>query len=838
MPRKLHNNIYNYLKSLKTYLLSKLRTVLKKTKSINLQPFLKTLSSLLKKINPVPLLKKISFPKLDKKVLKIAAPAIILILISSLIWLFKDVPNPTKLTRYPAPVSTQILDRNGELLYEIYTDKNRTPIQIEDMPDHLMKATIAIEDQRFYQHHGLDLKGITRAAFKTLTGQRLEGGSTITQQLIKTALLNDSSRTLTRKAREAILAIITEVIYSKDQILEMYLNHAPYGGTAYGIESAAHQYFNKPASQLNLSEASLLAGLPQAPTRYSPFGAHPELAKSRQKQVLRRMYQDGYISQEQLDTTSNKPLEYNQPEKSIKAPHFVLWVKDILVERYGEDKVNLGGLRVTTSLDYDLQAAAQASLSAEIEDLQRLRVGNGAALVTKPPTGEVLAMIGSHDYFDTENDGNVNITIRFRQPGSSIKPINYAVGLLKGWPTSNMYIDIPTCFAVTGQKAYCPRNYDATFHGPVQMRFALGNSYNLPAVKQLALNGVESMIATASAMGIKGWDDPSQYGLSLTLGGGEVRMVDMAVAFGSFANGGVKVPLNPILKVEDYQGEIIEQVDIEEISELASSQRLSWEQFKSNPPDPQSEKPVAVLPEEVAYIISHILLDNNARQSAFGSSSQLVIPGQTVSVKTGTTNDLRDNWTIGFTPNLLVSTWVGNNDNTPMSYVASGVTGASPIWNDITSYALKDKKDQPPKQPQGVVSQQVCVLTGLLPSGDNDCETRTELFIEDSLPLPNYSTQKQIWVKRDTKLPPQPNEEVIDLDLETHLVVSDPFIKDFCLDCPYTVETKPNPDNLEELIPTGKTQYPRYTINYDAFKASSITPANWLQIEPPHTISE
>lgn len=315
-------------------------------------------------------------------------------------------------------------------------------------------------------------------------------------------------------------------------------------------------------------------------------------------------------------------------------------------------------------------------------------------------------------------------------------------------------------------------------------------------------------------------------------------MVDMAIAFGSFANGGVKVPLNPILKVEDYQGKMLEQIDLEEISELTSSQRLSWEQFKSSPPDPQSDKPVAVLPEEVAYIISHILLDNSARQSAFGPSSQLVIPGQTVSVKTGTTNDLRDNWTIGFTPNLLVSTWVGNNDNTPMSYVASGVTGASPIWNDITSYALEDQKDQPPKQPQGVTSQQVCVLTGLLPTADNQCETRTELFIENSLPLPSYSTQKQIWVKRDTKLPPQPNEEVIDLDLETHLVVSDPFIKDFCLDCPYTQETKPNPDNPQEPIPTGNTQYPRYTINYSAFKASSINPSNWLQIEPSHTTSQ
>ncbi|MBI2325933.1 transglycosylase domain-containing protein, partial [Candidatus Collierbacteria bacterium] len=365
------------------------------------------------------------------------------------------------------------------------------------------------------------------------TGKRLEGGSTITQQLVKNALLADTNRTITRKIREAVLSLITEFVYTKDQILEMYLNQAPYGGTTYGIETASQIYFGKSAKNLSVAEAALLAGLPQAPTKYSPFGANPDLAINRQRQVLRRMNEDGYLSKEQLDEAQNQKLIFVSKKSTIKAPHFSLMVRDKLVDKYGEDLVNLGGLRVTTSLDLDLQDYAQASLTAEIKKLAKLKIGNGAALVTRPTTGEILAMIGSSDYFDLDHDGNVNITTRLRQPGSSIKPINYAAGLLNGWTASTMFLDLPTCFNVVNQKQYCPKNYDNTFRGGVQMRFALGNSLNIPAVKMLALNGIESFIATASAMGITTFTDPSLYGLSLTLGGGEVLMTDMAVAFGS-----------------------------------------------------------------------------------------------------------------------------------------------------------------------------------------------------------------------------------------------------------------------------------------------------------------
>ncbi|MBU1071135.1 transglycosylase domain-containing protein [Patescibacteria group bacterium] len=744
-----------------------------------------------------------------------------LLIIGAIIFLLKDIPNPKKLTKSPAPVSTQILDRNGKLLYEIYTDQNRTPVKLENLPDHVKNSTISIEDKNFYSHHGLDFIGIARAFFKTVTGQRLEGGSTITQQLVKIGLLQDPSRTITRKIREAILAIATEIVYTKDEILELYLNHAPYGGTTYGIQSAALAYFDKNAKDLNLAEASLLAGLPQAPTRLSPFGANPDLAFQRQAQVLNAMVENGYITKEEAEDAKNQELKLSSPATTIKAPHFVFLVKELLVNQFGEDQVNLGGLRVTTTLNLDLQEYAQSSLSAEITKLSKLKVGNGAALVTSPSTGEILAMIGSKDYFDLDNDGQVNLTTALRQPGSSIKPINYAVGLLKGWTASTMFLDLPTCYTITGQKTYCPKNYDNSFHGPVQLRHALANSYNIPAVKMLSLNGVESMIATASAMGIKGWQDPSHYGLSLTLGGGEVTMMEMATAFGTFANSGVTIPLNPILKIETYTNEILYQNELQETQDIVSALALSWNDFWNTKENERQLKcsntdcPRTTLPEEVAFIISNILSDNSARSAAFGSNSQLVIPNKTVSVKTGTTNDLRDNWTIGYTPDFLVATWVGNNDNTPMSYVVSGTTGASTIWNRIMRHLLESRKDHPPTEPSGVKQYQVCNLTGLLAQQENQCDSRSEFFIKNILPRGQVTTKKQVWVRRSDKYPILEGDETIDRDLEEHTVLSDPFIKDFCIDCVY-------PQNEE-----GKITWPTTTINYDLFQLSPARPNSY-----------
>lgn len=710
--------------------------------------------------------------KKQKLALFIFSGLIILFLI------FRGLPSPAKLSSDEFPVSTQILDRHGQLLYEIYAEQNRTPILLADLPDYVKQATIAIEDKNFYKHHGFAWEGITRAFLNTIFKKNLQGGSTITQQLVKTTLLTPD-RTLKRKLREAILSLATEIRYSKDEILEMYLNHVPYGGTSYGIEQASQTYFGKNAHNLNLAEAALLAGLPQAPTRYSPFGANPALAQERQRQVLDRMLEDRYISQEQLDQAINAPLNYAPQTQNIKAPHFSLYIKELLVDKYGEPLVEKGGLRVTTSLDLDLQEYAESAIATEVAKLQKANVSNAAALITIPRTGEILAMIGSNNYFDETIDGNVNVTTRLRQPGSSIKPINYAVGLLKGFTPSTMFLDVPVCFNVPGQKAYCPRNYDGQFHGVVQMRFALGSSFNIPAVKMLAANSVKSMVATASAMGITTFQDPSRYGLSLTLGGGEVKMVDMAVAFGVFANAGLKVDLTPILKVTTYTGKVLEQIDLE------------------------NQLPVGakVLPPEVTYLISHILLDNNARSQAFGSNSQLVIPGHAVSVKTGTTDDLRDNWTIGFTPSFLVVAWTGNNDNSPMSpWLVSGVSGAAPIWQKIMARVLAGKPDEWPKKPENIVGIQVCNLSGLRPNPEFPCETRFEYFIKGQEPLPEPNLKKGVWIDMTTNRPPLPGVTE-NLEMQDHIMLSDPVQNDYCLDCPKEIDDK------------GQIKEPAYNIN-------------------------
>lgn len=721
-------------------------------------------------------LKRLRLPKLtlNRHQLIPVAALFFLFLVLFYLVILRDLPSVTTLERGTYPISTKILDREGRLLYEIYAEENRTPIKLADLPAHIKQATVSIEDQNFYRHHGFDTGGIVRAAYKTITGQRLEGGSTITQQLVKVALLTPE-RTWQRKAKEALLSIATELAYSKDEILEMYLNHIPYGGTSYGIEAAARRFFDKKASDLTLGEASLLAGLPQAPSRYSPYG-DPESARARQAQVLSRMQEDGHITKEQALRAENQELFFASPGEGIEAPHFVMYIRQLLEEKYGVHTLEQGGLRVTTTLDLDLQHAAEASVAAEIKSLERLRVTNGAALITNPATGEILAMVGSRNYFDEEVDGKVNVTLSERQPGSSIKPLNYALGLETARITpSTMLIDSPICFTVAGQPPYCPKNYDSQFRGATQIRFALGNSYNIPAVKVLALNGLENFVSFARRMGITTWDNPDNYGLSLTLGGGEVRMVDMAVAFAVFANSGTKVELHPILKIEDSQGNTLEEYLPGGKAEFVESSRDTL---------PFVDAPEKVLSPGTAFLISHILADNNARSAAFGASSVLNVPGHSVSVKTGTTNDLRDNWTIGYTRDRLVAVWVGNNDNSRMSYVASGVTGASPIWQDLMRLTLGNLKTLGPYQPgEGIEGASVCTNDGAAPAADNDCETRYEYFLKGTVPTAQSVSRRTIFVNRDTRHPPNREEEFGNVEEQEHLVGSDPFTSDYCLDC-------------------------------------------------------
>src|SRR3989344_3435588 len=424
-------------------------------------------------------------------------------MIIAAVWFFtKDLPSPKQLETRQVPQTTKIYDRNEKLLYNIYTDQNRTKVALSEIPENLKHATIAIEDKDFYKHKGFDIYGIARAARKTLFEGSLQGGSTITQQLVKSAFLTPE-RTIDRKIKELYLAFRVEMAFDKDRILEMYMNQVPYGGTAWGVAAAAEQYFGKSVSALTLAESAMLAGLPAAPTYYSPFGQDAQRAKDRQKQVLRRMTEDGYISKEEADTATLEKLAYRTNTIDIKAPHFVMFVREYLAQKYGETVVDKAGLKVTTTLDLDVQEKAQEIVRENIEELERYRATNGAALVASPKTGEILAMVGSRAFFDVERDGNVNVTIALRQPGSAIKPINYATALNRKLITpATVIIDVATTFS-GGPVPYRPVNYDGRYHGPVQVRFALANSYNIPAVKVLALNGVGAMIEMARKMGIR-----------------------------------------------------------------------------------------------------------------------------------------------------------------------------------------------------------------------------------------------------------------------------------------------------------------------------------------------
>ncbi len=599
----------------------------------------------------------------------------------SAIWvnrLISTLPNPNDLTLRDVAATTKIYDRNGKLLYEIYADENRTPIKFSEIPQILKQATIAIEDSEFLSHQGVSLRGSLRALYHNLTSDSLEGGSTITQQLVRSALLTPD-QTWSRKIKEIVLSVWAEHVYSKEQILEMYLNQVPYGGTSWGIEAAAETYFGKNVSQLTLAEAAFLAGLPAAPTRFSPYGAHPELAKNRQQEVLKRMVDVGYINNSQAEEAKNETLALRKPTIPIAAPHFVMYVKELLEQQYGTKLVELGGLRVTTSLDLNLQEIAQKIVSSQIDNLRPLNVGNGAALITNPATGEILAMVGSRDYFDKEGEGNVNLTTALRQPGSSIKVVNYAAALTEGYTAASILDDSPISYKLAGLPAYTPVNYDGNFHGRIPLRVALASSYNIPAVKVLSSIGVSKMIAQGKLMGIESWTDENRYGLSLTLGGGEVTMLDMAKVYGTLANNGVRKNLAPILKITNWRGEDL--------------------------PIPVRDGSVKATSEEVSFILSSILSDNVARSPAFGTNSALAVKGKTVAVKTGTSDNKRDNWTIGYTPDYVVAVWVGNNNNSPMNReLTSGITGAAPIWSEIMENILKDKPDNPFSIPSGIIS--------------------------------------------------------------------------------------------------------------------------------------
>jgi 1A family penicillin-binding protein len=651
-------------------------------------------------------------------------------------FILRDLPSPRALVNQQVPQTTLIRDRNGEILFRIYKDANRVKLGWNDIPPIVKDATIAIEDANFYQHHGVSLHSIIRAFLynlKQTDKNQFQGGSTITQQLVKNRLLGPQ-KSYMRKIKEVVLSPLVEFTYSKNDILTMYLNEVGYGGPAYGIEAASQMYFDKRASDLTLSQAAFLAGLPAAPTLFSPFGANPQFSVMRQQQVLDRMLSLKMISKNQYDQAKNEQLVFAPQKIDIQAPHFVFFVKDALVRTFGEKMVNEGGLDVTTTLDLSVQQKAEASEAKNIEALgPAYHITNAATLVTAPTTGEILAMVGSVNFFDTKNAGYVNVTNRPRQPGSSIKPVTYAAAFEQGFTPNTLIDDSPVVYTAPGSKeVYAPQNYDGKFHGTVTVRSALACSYNVPAVKTLYKIGVSSLVETGRKMGIESWNETPKAGLSLTLGGSEVTMLDMARAYGTIANMGVKKDLKFVKEIRDGQGNLVT-----DRFNLAQQDLNKLDQGKDQSPligKAEAEENQQVISPISAYWLIDIMSDNNARLPAFGPYAKLTVPNHKVAVKTGTTNNYRDNWTIGFTPDYLVAVWVGNNDGSFMNKnLVSGITGAAPIWQETMASLITDLPDKDFPRPNGLVPIKICAVNGLLTCPNCPSE-KIDYFPVDKVP--------------------------------------------------------------------------------------------------------
>lgn len=606
---------------------------------------------------------------------------------------FRELPSPESLVLEANKKSTVILDREGKLMYEIYVDRNYHPVDFEQIPHYVKNATLAVEDDKFYSHFGIRVDSVIRAIRNNLTNENsLQGGSTITQQLVKNVLLTPE-RTFSRKIKEAVLAVLVEARYSKKDIFEMYLNNIPYGGTAWGIQTASKKYFNKDVWELSLAEASLLAGLPTAPTSYSP-ATDLETAKSRQRYVLERMLSLGYIDEKEFEKAISEELIFANTDGYIRAPHFVDYIRKDLEKRYGRRYVEFGGLTVTTTLDLDIQEKVQSIVTEEVNKNSYLGFSNGAAVVMDVKNAEVLAYVGSVDYFK-EVWGAYDVVTATRQPGSSIKPVTYALALSGSFTPASIINDSPITYKFKGSKDYTPVNYDGQYHGKVTLRQALANSYNVPAVKVANAVGVDNIVLKGKEMGLTGWEPDGSYGLSITLGGKEVRLLDHTNVYATLARQGVHKEPEIYLSIKDSNGyNIYESEDAEK----------------------------TVLSPEVSYLLWDILSDQNARLPAFGVNNFLSIPGHKVAVKTGTTNNIKDNWTLGYTPSYVVGVWVGNNDGSPMRQgLASGLTGAAPIWNKIMTEILKDKPNELFERPANVFIKrdEKCGISELFIKGTN-----------------------------------------------------------------------------------------------------------------------
>ncbi len=587
-----------------------------------------------------------------------------------------SLPDPNSLIERDVAQTTKILDKTGKtILYEIHGDEQRTLVSLDNIPIFLKQATIAIEDKDFYKHKGFSLWAMTRTMITNVLKGQKAGGSTLTQQLIKNAILTNE-KTYTRKIKEVIFAYQVEKEFNKDEILQMYLNEIPYGSTAYGAEAASRKYFNKSALEINLAEAAILAALPQAPSRYSPYGPNRELLLARQHYVLDIMVEQGYINKEEATIAKATELKFKEPAQKIIAPHFVMYVKEQLAEKYGEKIIEQGGLKITTTLDLYKQNLAEETINEHSEKiLEKYNASNAAMVVINPKNGQILAMVGSKDYFSESIDGQVNVTTSLRQPGSSIKPLVYAAAFEKGYTPDTILYDTLTNFSVIDEDDYIPHNYDDKELGPVTMKKSLAGSLNIPAVKTLYLTGVKNVLALAKESGYTTLNDIDKLGLSLVLGGGEIKMVEHANAFSIFAREGELHPVSSILKVEDKHGNILEE-------------------FR--------DRKKQIINPKTARMINSILSSNELRAYAFGYRNWLFLDSRPsgTATKTGTTNNYRDSWTIGYTPSLITAVWAGNNDNTAMNQGAAGGKVAAPIWHDFMVKVLGDTPIENFKKPE------------------------------------------------------------------------------------------------------------------------------------------
>ncbi|MBT4349648.1 penicillin-binding protein [bacterium] len=580
-------------------------------------------------------------------------------------WYSKDLPDPNKIMDRSVPLSTKIFDRTGEvLLYEIHGPEKRTLITLDQIPQYAIDATIAIEDKNFYEHGGISVWGILRGQIMPrLQGKRAQGGSTLTQQFVKNAILTNE-RALSRKIKEWILSFRLEQKFSKEEILQLYFNEIPYGSSAYGIESAAGYYFDKPAKDLTLAESAILAALPQAPSYFSPYGNNKEGLIARQHVILDLMTKQGLITDLEAENAKSEELQFKKRQENIKAPHFVMYIRQLLAEEYGEAVIEQSGWKIITTLDWELQQKAEEIIDELAESNQeRFNASNAGLVALNVENSEILAMIGSRDYFNDEIDGQVNVTLAERQPGSSLKPLVYLTAFEQGYRPDTMLFDLTTNFASAGDD-YRPLNYDLEERGPVTIRQALAGSLNIPAVKTLYLAGLDNVVKLAKDFGYTTLGDRDRYGLSLVLGGGEVKLLEHVNAYASFAREGVYKDSLPILAIEDSEGKEIE--------------------------DNKDNKGRRILDKDKVRLLNDILSDNAARSYVFGESNYLTLPDRPVAAKTGTTNDYRDSWTIGFTPQIALGVWAGNNDNSAMSNGASGSQVAGPIWNKVMRELTKN----------------------------------------------------------------------------------------------------------------------------------------------------